>query len=217
VEDYDSLIHAVIAGDRAAWAELVGALVPHIRRMAASHKSMRARQLATAPDDVSEVTTASLERLSRDGFHNLRRYLLQREHLGARAQRFDSWLYGAVDFTIREHVRRRYGRGGRASAMQALPSKRDLSTDAGKWGEEPAALLSELGVTGRLELLQIFEYVDRHFAEPETRAMRLHYAEGLAFDELALRLGLPDAHSAERLIRKLNQRLRQRFGSKHSG
>lgn len=111
VDDYDSLIRSVVAGDRAAWPQLVGALAPQIRRMAASHKSMRARHLSRAPDDVSEVTTSSLERLSRDGFHNLRRYLVQRERLGERAQSFDSWLNGAVDFTIREHLRRRTRRG----------------------------------------------------------------------------------------------------------
>lgn len=207
----DALIAAAADGDGAAWAELVALITPRIRGFAAAHPAMRKRGLATRPDDVAEVATACIERLARAGKRNLKRYLERKP-----AQSFDSWLYGAVDYAIRDHLRARYGRAPALDADdgRARPSKRELHSAADALDPERQKLAAErlLGVTTHLTVLEIFAYVEAEFDAEEVRALRLHYVEDRSLSELAIALGLPDEAAAERLLRRLKARLRKRFG-----
>lgn len=207
------LIRAAVAGDEKAWTELAGQLIPNIRSIAGSHEALRSRRLADSPDELAEVVTACLERLAADGKRNLQRYLTQAEQPGtSRVQSFDSWLYGAVDFTIRDHLRRRYGRAPKDTSAPT-PSKRALVSGAARLDDDQLqqTLRRELGLTTQLAVAEIFAWIEASFSPDESRALRLYYFEDMRFSELAAELGLADSAEAERLIRKLNARLRARF------
>lgn len=218
----DALIRAVVAGDAQSWQELVTVLAPSMESIARSHPAMRKRGLALHGDDIAEVVTTTLERLARDGHRNLSRYLAQRDAPeSGRAQSFDSWLYGAVDFVIRDHLRKRYGRAPKPSTPDACEecqpraSRRDLGTNASPLDEERLArsCARALGVTSQLSLAGIFAFVESEFDAAEIQAMRLYYQAERSFAEIASALDLPDARDAERLIRRLNARLRHRFAA----
>lgn len=218
--DLDSLIDRTVSGDAEAWRRLQAELAPLIASIAQSHRTLRAKGLAAQPDDVAEVQTSTLERLARQEFHSLKRFLEQRAQ-NAGAQSFDSWLYGAVDFAIREHLRRRFGRAPkqvRDDAQQPQPSKRDLQSHAARLEAEPErGLLQTLSMTARLTVAQILAHVAQDFEESEARVIRLYYVEDADLEQIARVMGLRDAKDAERLLRKLNARLRYRFAQAGEG
>jgi hypothetical protein len=208
------LVRGTLAGEPSAWPALQAALLPTVQAIARGHRSMRAKGLAMQPDDVAEVVASTFERLARDDFQNLRRFL-ERSEQSEGADSFDSWLYGAVDFVVREHLRRRFGRAPRrdATPQRPQPSKRDLQSHAGRLedGELDRMLLSQVGMTTRLTAAQIFAHIERDFAPAEAQALRMYFQQDASFDEVAQALSLADAREAERLIRRLNARLRYRF------
>jgi DNA-directed RNA polymerase specialized sigma24 family protein len=210
------LVHRTVAGDTSAWVALQIAIEPTIVRIARGHRGLRSRGLAELPDDVAEIRTSVLERLARDDFRNLRSFV---EH-SARAEThtaesFDVWLYGIVDFVVREHLRKRYGRAPKPSAeepQRVRPSKRDLQSHAGRLDEQSERVfLQHLTMTAQLTVAEIFAFIAGAFAPAEAEAMRLYYREDLSFEELAAKLELPSAKAAEQLVRRLNARLRYRF------
>jgi DNA-directed RNA polymerase specialized sigma24 family protein len=214
MSDLHQLVQRTVAGEAAAWAALQVAVVPTVQAITRAHRGMRSKGLAAQPDDVAEVVTVTLERLARDNFQNLRRFCERSEQAG-QPDSFDAWLYGTVDFVVREHLRRRFGRAPKqeAKAERPLPSKRDLQSHAGRLddGELDRMLLSQLGMTMRLTAAQIFAHIERDFTPDEARALRMYYSEDAGFEEIAEALALADAKAAERLIRRLNARLRYRF------
>jgi DNA-directed RNA polymerase specialized sigma24 family protein len=212
----EQLAGAVCAGDRRAWMSLQHAILPRIAAILRAHRGMRSRGLHLQIDDLQEVTTTTLERLSRDDFRNLRRYVAQLERPTQSVQSFESWLFGAIDFTVRDHLRRRYGRAPKAERELALgrpPSKRDLNTNAEGLCEQHGqkARAHTLSMTKDLTAAQIFAYASARFAAPELLALRMHYVQDCDFGEIAQALQLSSAKDAERLIRRLNARLRHRF------
>jgi DNA-directed RNA polymerase specialized sigma24 family protein len=216
VEDTGKLVQRILAGDLEAWPVLQQCLEPEIMNIARRHPSMRRKGLAGLPDDLAEIRTAALERLCAGQFNNLRQFS-ERSALSASqgGETFDAWLYGLVDFTVREHVRKRYGRAPKAqpdSAQAPQPSKRDLQSHAGRLDEQlERSLLASLSVTTRLTLAEIFAYIANDFTEDEARAVRLYFLEDRSFEDIARTLNLADAKTAERLVRRLNARLRYRF------
>ncbi len=216
-------LRAVIAGDAGAWAALGAALVPRITAIARSHEAMRKRGLAQSEDDVAEIQATTIERLKRRDFRNLQRYLEQAESTEiAEPQSFDSWLYGAVEFSIRDHLRKRYGRVRRAGTGDApvepgaiRGNKRATQSLAERFEHEPAerSIVRAVGIITQLSVAQIFAHIEGEFSSAEASALRLYYREDKSFDELAQELGLEDAHAAEKLIRRLNARLRYRFAN----
>lgn len=215
--DIDTLLRRTLAGEREAWRELQAALEPTVLAIAKRHPDLRSRGLANAPDDLREITVTSFERLARDDFRNLRRFQ-ERSTLSAKpGNDFDAWVYGAVEFVIREHLRRRFGRAPKAPASEAQrprPSKRDLQSHAGRIDVETEgkrSLVETVGMTTRMTAAQIFAYIDGSFAPDEARALRLYYHGDLSFAEIARELGLDDESSAARLVRRLNARLRYHF------
>lgn len=214
----EPLVERVLSGQADAWQALVQAITPQIAAITRAHPSMRARKLASSEDDVAEVTTSALERLARDAFKNLRRFVAQKSASdGAQeAPNFDAWLYGAVDFTIRDHLRRRFGRAPREPGGK--PSRRELGSLAGRLSNEPLdhAFVTTLGASQRVAVAEIFAYATRHFEPHEARAFTLFYLEDKSTAEIAALLGLSDERAADKLIRKLNARLRYRFASEGS-
>lgn len=217
MNDTAKLVDRVLTGDIQAWRELQLEVEPLIVRIARRHGSLRRKGLAQLPDDIAEIRTATLESLAKSNFQSLRRFVERQNSAGAahgNAESFQSWVYGLVDFVVREHLRKRFGRASTAVKRpdQPSPSKRDLHSRAERLASVPeSALACAFGITSRLTAREILEYIEREFAPEEARAARWYYLEDCGFDEIARRLGLGDAHSAERLVRRLNARLRYRF------
>lgn len=213
VDDTLKLVQMSIGGDIAAWTALQRVLDPMIVRIAQRHPNLRRKGLADQADDIAEVRTASLERLKNNDYHNLRSFM--ERHTEGHAEKLDSWLYGVVDYTIRDHLRQRFGRAPKVPASQgggAQPSKRDLGSRAGRLDDEPEhALLTAAGVTTHMAVAQILAFIEESFSADEATAVRLHYLENRSYDEIASSLGLRDSKQAEQLIRRLNARLRYRF------
>jgi DNA-directed RNA polymerase specialized sigma24 family protein len=214
VEDTLKLVQRVLGGDLAAWTSLEAALDPLIVRMVRRHRDMRRKGLAEHVDDVSEVRTGVLERLAAHNFQSLRTFA-ERKVEQERADSFEGWLYGVVDFATRDHLRKRFGRAPKVPAAQGggvQPSKRDLPSQAGRLDLEPERnLLSAAGVTTRFTLADVLAFIDESFAPDEVKAVRLYYLEGQGYTEIASALALPEPKQAEQLIRRLNARLRDRF------
>jgi DNA-directed RNA polymerase specialized sigma24 family protein len=202
-----------------AWSALQGQLDGMIVRIARHHRDLRRKGLADCEDDLAEVRTSALERLATNDFHNLRTFI-ERSADATRASSFESWVYGVVDFAIRDHLRKRFGRAPGATAKQAgriLPSKRDLQSQAGRLDDEPERnLLSAAGVTTLLTVSEILAFIASVFTPEEVRAVQLYYIEGRDHEEIASELSLRDSGQAEQLIRRLNARLRYRFAPRDS-
>ena len=226
-----NLVRRVLSGDTDAWRELQAMVDPTILRIARRHHSLRRKGLAEKPDDLAEIRTATLESLASAEFSNLRRFIERYQATDSAGvppsaaaknpQSFDGWLYGLVDFVIREHLRKRFGRASVAAKVSETgmrtPSKRELQSHAGRLDASPEPRIAEaFGVTTRLTLAEILAYIDREFSVDEARAARMYFFEDRGFDEIAAALQLEDARGAERLVRRLNARLRYRFGSADS-
>ncbi len=210
--DLEQLVARTLAREVGAWSALQAAVQPIILAIARAHRGMRGKGLAALPDDLAEVATATLERLAHADFRNLERYRERTAEVPGMGS-FDAWLYGVVDFVIREHLRKRFGRAPKQPSDRPRPSKRDLESKAGRLndGELDRMLLGQVGMTMQLTVAQIFEHIERHFAPEEARALRMYFHDDAGFEEIALALGLADARAADQLIRRLNARLRYKF------
>lgn len=217
MDDVETRVRLASEGDRDAWRALQAQLEPAILSIARRHRGLRKAGLADLPDDLAEVRTATFEWLSRANFQNLHDFLARNPDSGdGLASSFDNWVYGAVDFVIRAHLRARFGRAPKLPADGSgpvRPSKRDLQSKAGRLdqGSVERAFLVTLGMTVKLTLGEIFAHIQSDFSSDEARAMHLYYAEERSFEEIAAAIGLSDAKEAEKLIRRLNARLRYRF------
>jgi hypothetical protein len=205
------LIQRTVSGDSEAWRSLQLELAPQITNIARAHRSMRVKGLARLPDDVAEVATLTLERLARDSYDNLRTYLARAAEPSAPP--FDNWLYGAVDFSVRSHLRARFGRApSRAEPSAALPNKRDVNTNADRLDQDADAFpLYAEDVASRLAVAEIMSHVEAHFVSYEVEALRMYYLEDEEFDAIATVLKLRSEKDAANLIRRLNARLRYHF------
>ena len=58
---------------------------------------------------------------------------------------------------------------------------------------------------------EIAAYVAQHFSALEVEALRRYLLEDCSFEALAAQLALPSPAEAQRLIRKLKERLRSHF------
>src|SRR5688572_3720489 len=181
-----------------------------IVRIALRHRDLRRKGLAEQADEIADVRTSALVRLAANGFHNLRNFV-EHSAQAARPESFEAWIYGVVDFAIRDHLRKRFGRAPRAAEVAAgglLPSKRDLQSHAGRIDDEPERnLLSVVGVTTRLTVAEIMAFIAKTFSPDEVRAVQLYYVDGHGYDAIANALALRDAKDAEQVIRRLNARL----------
>lgn len=206
------VLERAAAGEQGAWSTLLELVAPRAARLARGNTGLKARGLANAEDDVHEVCVLTYERLRANDFANLKHFVAQVHASFEHAQSFDSWLYGLVDFAVRDHLRNRYGRAPKTAPAMPQPSKRDLGTFSGRLEPDDEALAKTLGLTQRVAANEILDYVHASFDAEEARAMQLYYLEDKGYAEVAAELGLADAAAAEKLVRRLNARLRHRFG-----
>ncbi|HET8933346.1 MAG TPA: hypothetical protein VFN67_07910 [Polyangiales bacterium] len=224
----DPLVYGVVHGDRAAWFQLTLLIEAWVEAHAPRHWRMRRARLASSPDDIRDVLLATIERVDRDDFAQLRRYLdRKREHvpdvrdLAAKrepeaALSFVAWLAALVDFAIRDHIRKRYGRVAKPSARadQSVPiglSKRSLNSWAVHPSESDAREIgATLGLSRMLTAQSILRYAEETFEARELRLFR-RYLEQSTFEELAQVFELPSPEAARAEVRRLKERLRARF------
>ena len=220
----DPLVFGVVHGDRAAWFQLTLHIEAWVESHAPRHWRMRKARLASSPDDVRDVLLETLERVDRDDFAELRRYLEKKQaHTpDVRAEpaepelSFVAWLAGLVDFAIREHIRRRYGRTqrGKAQPGDTRPglSKRSLHSWAIHPDEGSSAVLpgATLGMSRILTANSILSYASEAFDARELGLFR-RYLEQSSFEELAAEFALAGPEQARAEVRRLKERLRARF------
>lgn len=229
----DPLVVGVVHGDRAAWFELTLHIEAFVEAHTPRHWRMRKARIAHSEDDVRDVLLATLERIDRDDFRSLRDYLerKQRELPDVRDAAhnplsFASWLAGLLEFAIRDHVRKRYGRApsarGQAAEEEqgAFPalSKRSLHS----WAVHPTESQSGLygsaapGLSRLLTARSVLRYASEVFDARELRFFE-RYLEHASFDELAQEFGLESPELARAEARRLKERLRARFREPKTG
>jgi hypothetical protein len=226
----DPLVLGVVHGDRTAWFELtlhIEAFVePHVPR----HWRMRKARIARSEDDVRDVLLATLERIDRDDFRSLRDYLQRKQEevpdvrdATRNAITFASWLAGLVEFAVRDHVRKRYGRAPSArglpmEAQQPVLTKRSLHS----WAVHPTETQSGLygsaapGLSRLLTARSVLRYASEVFDARELRFFE-RYLEHASFDELAQEFALASPELARAEARRLKERLRARFREPRAG
>ena len=216
-----------------AWRALMVKVAPRLEGWARNNRLLKRCRLA-GDDDARAVMVAVLERMAASDYQNLEAFLAHKElaapepDLVAEVVRFGklddedaafevdsdqgtplrAWLLRLVDFTSRDHVRRRLGWGQRDGGG----SKRDLTTDAGSLEDhpEPAA---RPPMTDRLTVSKLVEEVSKHI-DTFPAAMRtavIMWLDDAEPAEIAKKLDLDDPARAKALIRAGQARLRERF------
>ncbi len=226
----DPLVMGVVNGDRSAWFRLTLHIEDWVEEHAPRHWRMRKARLARSEDDVRDVLLETLERVDRNDFRVLRQYLEQKLRAVPDVRSADSepvsfvaWLAALVDFAIRDHVRRRYGRAPAQSAQtRDVPaaveqppvalSKRSLQSWAVHPREaETADYASQTPSLSRIVTARsILRYAEQAFDARELSLFR-RYLEHASFEELALEFEFARPELARAEIRKLKERLRARF------
>ncbi len=230
----DPLVLGVVRGDRSAWFQLTVYIEHWVSWRVPRHWRMRKAKLRDSEDDVRDVLLAVLERVGQDDFRALRQYLERKasevpdvryEAAPGSEQTptsFVAWLEGMVDFAIRDHVRKRYGRKSVATLREQREPKTSSPTltkrDLHSWAVHPTRPASgEFGrahpaVSGVLTARAILRYAAESFNERELSVFR-RYLEQASFEELSEEFELGGSKAAEAEIRKLKERLRAHFRS----
>lgn len=222
-----------LVGSRAqdAWRQLMVKIAPRIEGWARNNRLLKRCRLA-GDDDARAVMVAVLERLAANDYQNLAAFVahqdlvepapdlveevvrlgkLEDDEPAADADTgtpFRAWLLRLVDFTARDHVRRRLGWGPRDGAG----SKRDLTTDAVPLDmhPEPAA---RPPMTDRLTVGKLVEEITAHIETfpAEMRTAIIMWLDDAPPTEIATALALADVGRAKALVRAGQARLRERF------
>lgn len=221
-------------GQPAAWRSLMVRIAPHIEAWAKASRVLRRCRLA-GEDDCRAVMVDVLERLASSDYANLRTFMARRatavdgpaddlvaevvklgkldedsdgERDASEGTPLRAWLLRLVDFSARDHVRRRLG----WAAEPGEPTKRDLHTDASPLdaGAEPG---TRPPMTDRLTVSKLVAEVREHMASfPEDmRTALVLWMDDVDVAEIADRLRLGDAGRARALVRAGQARLRERF------
>jgi len=212
------LVERVVGGDVAAWRALQTQVAPIVERWARSHAQMKKRDLARGDSDhVRNVLVASLERLARKDYQNLRSFLESAK--GRPHSSFESWLYILVDYAVLDYVRHVYGpspikEGADGSAApetgEAGASRRDVNSFAARIDDD-VQLQRLTQITLKLTAQEVMQRVQQVFTPQEFECLRLYITEGSDFGDIARRLGLATPKLAEDLVRALKERLRTMF------
>jgi DNA-directed RNA polymerase specialized sigma24 family protein len=216
-----------------AWRSFMVKVAPRLEGWARNNRLLRRCRLA-GDDDARAVMVAVLERLAASDYQNLAAFLAHKElaapppDLVTEVIRFGkldddereaepdvdrgtplrAWLLRLVDFTSRDHVRRRLGWGQREGGG----SKRDLTTDAAQLEDhpEPAA---RPPMTDRLTVSKLVEEVSEHIDTfpADMRTAVIMWLDDADPADIAKTLDLGDPSRAKALIRAGQARLRERF------
>lgn len=187
-------------------------IAPFIEAWARGNALLRRCRLAS-DDDVRAVMVAALERLAANDFENLKKFAANGDPAAPAADvsgdtRLRAWLLRLLDFTARDHVRKRLGWGAQPGGR----TKRELHSDAVPLDEQrvPGA---RPPLTDRIFVARLVEEIVAYvatFPQAMRDALEL-WLDDLDPAEIAVRLELPDPARARALIRAGQARLRERF------
>jgi DNA-directed RNA polymerase specialized sigma24 family protein len=192
-ECVDALVERTIQGDVGAWRALWIALEPTVGAVAASWGG--SGRFSHDADDRRNIVVSVMGKLRADDFRRLRLYLASTEHRGQGS--FQAWL---VTVAARSAIS--YHRAHRRDLRCAQLVSEDT---------EPGIELRE--AIKAFEAREVLEKAREHLAEAQLAALLL-WLEGRDHEEIAERLQLEDAASADRLVRSGLWRLRDRLGAR---
>jgi DNA-directed RNA polymerase specialized sigma24 family protein len=210
--DIGGLLARVDAGDAAALTELFARVEPDIKRIA-SRLSILRQKGRTQLDDLAQVRLYALLRLHRSRGTSLRRFLASHD-AALHGDLFSKWFFKLVRYAAMDHLRAEMGRRPAVPSRvngKLQPSKSDLSRPS----DDPEAAIDSVvrgfvSVTGHLVVSEVTAFIETAFSPSEIEALRGHFHDQ-SYDEIAAACGLSSSEEAERLVRKLKERLRVRF------
>ena len=223
------------ARETETWRSLMVRIAPRLEGWARGNRLLRRCRLS-GDDDARAVMVSVLERLAANDYENLRQFVAHTEPASPdddlvaevlRLAKLDddeaavevegdanegtplrAWLLRLVDFTSRDHVRRRLGWGARDGGG----SKRDLHSDASPLEDHPEPS-ARPPMTDRLTVSKLVAEVSEHIDTfpAEMRTAVVMWLDDAEPDEIAAKLDLADPGRAKALIRAGQARLRERF------
>jgi DNA-directed RNA polymerase specialized sigma24 family protein len=201
----ESLVDAVLAGDREAWAALWTLMEPKLQ--ASLRRPGLLGRLARSDDDCRNIVLDVMEALSENGHARLAHF--QRAHAENPQLAFWGWLDVVVRRRAIDYVRRQ---------REFVDLRRRDDTDrTGAWLPAPVAVGSDSQLPGvrppmtdRATAHQMMDFAGTDLT-PEQRAALEQWVQGHGFAEIAVTLGLEDPRDAERRVRAALERLRRRF------
>lgn len=200
--------HAIAVGaiTDSEWKALLAEIWPFLERSVSRNRTMGS--LARSDDNVKDVMTAVVERLSPSGGNALAKYKeWSIEH--ERAD-FDDWLRIVVSFVIRDFVRATLGRNTK-TRDPALPSvKRLLNEFASSPASEDAFGAERPQLTLAQTARQLLTFARESLSEPQHRALSM-WLDDMDFGEIEGELGLDGEEAAKKLVRAALATLRRRF------
>jgi DNA-directed RNA polymerase specialized sigma24 family protein len=213
---------AYVGGDDdRSWLDLAEEIVEPLERLIARRPGVRSTPLSERADVCSELLASTLG--------SIRRQRRRRDEIGAQltawrdeharasevgaiATPLRAWLLTVIDRRLVDLRRREVGR----AAKGAAPAKRidvpldDAAAELVFRGTGPATAAER-----NLWKAKVQPLLDAVFTVEENEIFR-RYLRDESYDELAGFAGLADANSAERLIRKLKERLRRHARAQRS-
>jgi hypothetical protein len=199
----------VVAGDAAAWNELVVRLEPLLLQLL--RRSRTLGPMRHSVDDCRAVMISVLERLSKDDYRSLR--LFQPWADANPGKDFGDWIRIVTVNIARDHVTARLG-GAARSDDEAPINKRMLNTLASMLpADDDHRLAFRPSMTNVQLARELLEYAARSLEPTQLRALG-RWMDGASFDELARELGLASPRAADKLVRAALARLRRHFGGR---
>jgi DNA-directed RNA polymerase specialized sigma24 family protein len=200
----EALAARVVAGDGAAWQELVGQLWPACLRIVGSNRAMR--RFGVSRDRLEDVVTNLLGKLSDEGARGLKLYGSWRERNPDKT--FEDWIRIVTANAARDYVRDHADEVG----LEAEPKDPSVTRLLNQFTTSGA--LEEIGerpaMTPAQTARQLLAYAKRYLPEDQHRSLML-WLEGSGYDEIAKELGLGEPDAARRQVRAAVAVLRRHF------
>ena len=197
----DALIERVLAGDEAAWSELVAAV--HGNVLAICQRRRLGDRRWNWEDVYRDVALSAIGKLHERDFAALRRYVATRAKYPTTS--FTTWLATVVHHAYVDYLRAQpeIQRQRHEDSRKLVELRRVELDDAHSAG--PSDIETRVEVRRILACLLASD-----FPVTQRRAVLL-WLEGASAGEIANELGLANAKDSHRLLRAARQRLRRAF------
>jgi DNA-directed RNA polymerase specialized sigma24 family protein len=200
---WEALLRRVVADDKNAWHELWMAAEPTLWAITGSWRiTSRLSQLG---DDRHNIVTDVMGRLRENDFRPIRAFLESIELRGGGS--FKKWLATFTVYTAIDYVR--------SHPEYSVPSRLDAKTaesQRDRWVRidpmpdfEPAGPAAD--IPRMIEAMEVVEVAHRILKADQLEALLL-WLVGLNHAQIARRLGLHDARTADKVVRASVKRLR---------
>lgn len=194
-------VQALLAGDATQWQTLVAEV--HALALAVCQR----RQAARGADFASNVALRVIERLRKEDYKALRRFMELRDTYPALA--FETWTRGIINNALIDEVR-----SLPETSRKRVGKRRELQTRTHViFEDEQHAASASLAHSGILDARRVLRWIhDADFPLDQKRAL-LFWLNGHSIADCARQLDL-DETGTRRLLRAARQRLRRQFQEK---